>query len=96
MISRASLTGAVSAGIISSEQADKLVPYLTLQSESHEKIHATEYPHDPEEVRFTRGFHDVFISLGILMFLQAIGSVWEIHLRVVETQRRQSQAVALS
>ncbi|SDR24918.1 hypothetical protein [Pseudovibrio sp. Tun.PSC04-5.I4] len=67
MISRASLTGAVSAGIISSEQADKLVPYLTLQSENPEKIHANEYPHDPEEVRFTRGFHDIFISLGILI-----------------------------
>ncbi|KZL19581.1 hypothetical protein PsAD2_01860 [Pseudovibrio axinellae] len=67
MISRASLTGAVSSGIISSDQADKLVSYLTLQADNLGKIHATEKLHDPEEVRFTRGFHDIFISLGILI-----------------------------
>lgn len=67
MISRAALTGAVSAGIISADQADKLVSYLTLQAENIQAQQASENLHDPEEVRFTRGFHDIFISLGILI-----------------------------
>ncbi len=67
MISRASLSGAVSAGIISADQADKLVSYLVLQSENIQNQQNNETQHDPEEVRFSRGFHDIFISLGLLI-----------------------------
>ncbi len=67
MISRASLTGAISAGIISADQADKLVSYLSIQAENIQIQQTAKNLQDPEEVRFTRGFHDVFISLGILI-----------------------------
>ncbi|KZK89121.1 hypothetical protein PsAD5_05481 [Pseudovibrio sp. Ad5] len=73
MISRASLTGAISAGIISADQADKLVSYLSLQAENIQNQQASESLHDPEEVRFTRGFHDIFISLGILILFAGYG-----------------------
>ncbi|AEV35002.1 hypothetical protein PSE_0490 [Pseudovibrio sp. FO-BEG1] len=73
MISRASLTGAVSAGIISADQADKLVSYLSLQAANIQKQQDQENTHDPEEVRFTRGFHDIFISLGILIVFAGYG-----------------------
>ncbi|KZL03246.1 MULTISPECIES: hypothetical protein [unclassified Pseudovibrio] len=73
MISRASLTGAISAGIISADQADKLVSYLSLQAENIQNQQASECLHDPEEVRFTRGFHDIFISLGILILFAGYG-----------------------
>ncbi len=67
MISRAALAGAVSAGIISADQADKLVSYLTLQADNIQAQQSADNLHDPEEVRFTQGFHDIFISLGILI-----------------------------
>ncbi|KZK87236.1 hypothetical protein PsAD13_00505 [Pseudovibrio sp. Ad13] len=73
MISRASLTGAISAGIISADQADKLVSYLSLQAENIQNQQTTDSLHDPEEVRFTRGFHDIFISLGILILFAGYG-----------------------
>ncbi|KZK84311.1 hypothetical protein PsW64_01658 [Pseudovibrio sp. W64] len=73
MISRTSLTGAISAGIISADQADKLVSYLSLQAENIQNQQASENLHDPEEVRFTRGFHDIFISLGILILFAGYG-----------------------
>lgn len=73
MISRTSLNGAVSAGIISSDQADKLHSYLVLQAENVAKQEAASNTHDPEEVRFTKGFHDIFIALGLLILFAGYG-----------------------
>lgn len=68
MISREALNGAVSAGIVTAEQADKLVSYLALQGQNIEALEQAERTrHDPEEVRFTKGFHDIFISVGLLI-----------------------------
>lgn len=59
MIARDQLDSAVTAGILSASQADRLVRHLD----------PNEAAHDPEEVRFARGFHDVFITLGIAILL---------------------------
>ena len=59
MIARDQLDSAVTAGILTGPQADRLVRHLDPASAAH----------DPEEVRFTRGFHDIFIALGIAILL---------------------------
>ncbi|AXS38994.1 hypothetical protein [Breoghania sp. L-A4] len=59
MIPREQLNSAVTAGILSAAQADALAFHLDPATKSH----------DPEEVRFARGFHDIFISIGIGILL---------------------------
>ncbi|WP_306028080.1 hypothetical protein [Stappia sp. MMSF_3263] len=66
-LDKARLGAAVGAGILTWPQAERLadfwiapVPAGTDESVSHA---------DAEEVRFARGFHDVFISIGIVILL---------------------------
>ncbi len=59
MIARDQLDSAVTAGILSASQADRLAHHLDPNGAAH----------DPEEVRFSRGFHDVFIAIGIAILL---------------------------
>ncbi|MGE0231693.1 MAG: hypothetical protein AB7S46_07925 [Flavobacteriaceae bacterium] len=63
MLAREMLQGAVEAGILTSEQADGLSAYLAER----------ETLRDPEKVRFTHGFHDIFIGIGIVILLVGIG-----------------------
>lgn len=63
MIARDQLDSAVSAGILSSAQADTLVAHYTRGDVALA---------DREEVRFARGFHDVFVSLGILILFAGL------------------------
>ncbi|MEH0071002.1 hypothetical protein V6L77_12835 [Pannonibacter sp. Pt2-lr] len=56
---REDLQGAVSAGVLSPPQLEALAAYLDgLRQPSISTV-------DAEELRFVRGFHDIFISIGI-------------------------------
>ncbi|WP_153770325.1 hypothetical protein [Labrenzia sp. CE80] len=62
------LDAAVARGILSREQADRLAEFWVRQ----ERLEDSDAPVsrvDAEEVRFVRGFHDVFIAIGIVIFL---------------------------
>ncbi|CTQ71328.1 hypothetical protein [Roseibium alexandrii] len=60
----ARLAAAVSEGILTEDQAERLTDFWTRRGVTGPL--AETLPHaDIEEVRFVRGFHDIFISLGI-------------------------------
>lgn len=60
----ARLAAAVSEGILTEDQAERLTDFWTRRGGTSPL--AETLPHaDIEEVRFVRGFHDIFISLGI-------------------------------
>lgn len=74
----ARLEAAVGLGIVTRQQADRLAEFWTVplpQAGAAETVDAAaDIPDgvshaDAEEVRFARGFHDIFISIGILVFL---------------------------
>lgn len=62
MLDREELDSAVAAGVISSAQADALVSHY-----APDPTHA-----DREEVRFARGFHDVFITIGLAILFAGL------------------------
>ncbi|WP_417688603.1 hypothetical protein [Roseibium sp.] len=67
-LSPARLDAAVARGILSREQADHLADFWVRQ----ERIEDQQAPVtrvDAEEVRFARGFHDIFIAIGIVILL---------------------------
>jgi len=58
------LAAAVSEGILTEDQAERLTDFWTHRGQTSPL--AETLPHaDIEDVRFVRGFHDIFISLGI-------------------------------
>ncbi|PTW62789.1 hypothetical protein C8N35_101837 [Breoghania corrubedonensis] len=59
MLDREELQSAVDAGLLTPIQADALVAHYARTDETSA---------DREEVRFARGFHDVFISIGLVIF----------------------------
>ncbi|MDJ0930892.1 hypothetical protein [Breoghania sp.] len=59
MLDREELQSAVDTGLLTPIQADALVAHYA---------RADETPTNREEVRFVRGFHDVFITIGLLIF----------------------------
>ncbi|WP_420412543.1 hypothetical protein [Roseibium sp.] len=62
------LAAAVSEGILTEDQAERLTDFWTSRGTSSPL--AETLPHaDIEEVRFVRGFHDIFISLGIVILM---------------------------
>lgn len=62
------LAAAVSEGILTEDQAERLTDFWTSRG-VHSPVAET-LPHaDIEEVRFVRGFHDIFISLGIVILM---------------------------
>jgi hypothetical protein len=69
MISERALSRAVERGVISAEQAEAL---RRLEGES-----AAPAPEafDDETLRFVSGFGDVFVTIGIFMFLGSLGSI---------------------
>jgi hypothetical protein len=66
MLSREDIDAAVQAGIISSSQRISLAAFA-------ESRHAAELSDaDAESVHFIRGFHDIFMSIGIALLLSGI------------------------
>ena len=73
------LEAAAGEGIISSEQAVQLLPYLSERkigalaaASDLSELRSTEAPNpleDTEAPRFVRGFHDVLITIGIIVLL---------------------------
>jgi hypothetical protein len=77
---REALDAAVISGIVTHEQADKLIlflaPYFPApQASAIPASAAAEPPADPdeEEVRFVRGFQDIFLTIGIAILLVGLG-----------------------
>ncbi|MCB1489455.1 MAG: hypothetical protein KDJ88_18605 [Bauldia sp.] len=77
---------AVAAGIITADQARQLATFLAAQAGTAEvpetptgeaavaPVAAADIAHaDEEEVRFIRGFQDVFMTIGVALFLVGIG-----------------------
>jgi len=64
------LSGAVDAGIIDAGQAERLAAYLARDADGPARPDATG---DAEAVRFARGFHDVFLTIGIATLLIGTG-----------------------
>lgn len=79
-VTPARMDAAVSEGILSRDQADRLFAFWmpdTVKPEESTDEEAALEPVisrvDAEEVRFARGFHDVFISIGIVVFFFGFG-----------------------
>jgi hypothetical protein len=78
------LEGAAGEGIISPDQAARLLPYLSERNIDVGPAAATDFLSQPRDVdppnaledseapRFIRGFHDVLITIGIVVFLVAL------------------------
>jgi hypothetical protein len=64
--SRADLEAAVAAGLISAEQAEPLGDFLSARA-GGALSPAPIAPSGEEDLRFIRNFHDVFLSIGILL-----------------------------
>jgi len=63
MPNRAELDDAVAAGVIGRAEADRLEAFLA-QREAR-----SAQPEDAESIRFVRGFHDIFLTIGIVLLL---------------------------
>lgn len=59
------LAAAVAAGVLDQATADRLSAFLARDDEGPSPLAAA----DREDVRFVRGFHDVFMSLGLIALL---------------------------
>ena len=71
MLSSDELSAAVGAGVIGRTEAEKLTAFLA-------EFRATrgipdENSEDAESIRFVRGLHDVFLSIGVTLLLVGIG-----------------------
>lgn len=67
MISAETIAAAVEGGIITAAQAQRL---MTLENERES---SGAEPADDERLRFISGFGDIFVTLGLLLFLTAAG-----------------------
>lgn len=61
MIARKQLESAHKAGLLQAGQVEPLLSFLNRDPDAQDGLH------DPEEVHFARGFHDVFISIGLVI-----------------------------
>jgi hypothetical protein len=68
MIASQILTNGVEQGIITAEQAERLRALEAV----HEPLELPASP-DDEQLRFISGFSDIFVTIGLAMFLGAIG-----------------------
>ena len=66
MPSRDELDAAVAAGVIGRAEADRLADFLA-QREAR-----AAQPEDAEAIRFIRGFHDIFLTIGIVLLLTGV------------------------
>ena len=67
MYSQEDLNSAVSAGAISAEAADALRAHVAAQRDA--------VPADAEHFRLITGFNDVFVSIGVVIMLVAMGAI---------------------
>lgn len=67
MYSQEDLNSAVSAGAISAEAADALRAHVAAQRDA--------VPADAEHFRLITGFNDVFVSIGVVIMLLAMGAI---------------------
>lgn len=65
MISRETLSAAVAGGILTEEQASRLAAL------ERQRVSTDAEPRDDEKLRFISGFSDVFVTLGLVLFLTA-------------------------
>jgi len=63
MPTRAELDDAVAAGVIGRAEADRLEAFLARREARPAQ------PEDAESIRFIRGFHDIFLTIGIVLLL---------------------------
>ena len=63
MPTRADLDAAVAAGVIGRAEADRLADFLARREAGPAR------PEDAESIRFVRGFHDIFLTIGIVLLL---------------------------
>lgn len=63
------LGSATADGVISGEQADRLLPYFTGEAQAADVRAAEVEMADIETPRFVRGFHDVLITIGVVVAL---------------------------
>src|SRR3982074_390433 len=68
MIASETLTKAIDAGIVTAEQADRLRAREGVREPPELPASA-----DDEQLRFISGFSDIFVTIGLAMFLGAIG-----------------------
>ncbi len=68
------IDGAVADGILDADQAARLKAYLAARRGSDDMAPASSAAdeRDAEAVRFARGFHDIFLTIGILLLLVGI------------------------
>lgn len=62
---------AIGAGVIGRSDAEKLAAFLAEYRATHDIQDET--PDDSESIRFVRGFHDVFLTIGVTLLLVGIG-----------------------
>ncbi|MAA99096.1 MAG: hypothetical protein CMN87_05505 [Stappia sp.] len=78
-LDRTRLARAVDAGILSAGQAEELAVFWEAPDNAgaaaaeHHAVDTVRHV-DAEEVRFARGFHDIFITIGILVLLFGLGA----------------------
>jgi len=63
MPTRNELDEAVAAGVIGRADADRLADFFARRE------HRPAQPEDAESIRFVRGFHDIFLTIGIVLLL---------------------------
>ncbi|SEQ51884.1 hypothetical protein SAMN05216548_105105 [Faunimonas pinastri] len=75
MLSPEERDAAIRAGILSAEQADRLDSFLKSRPASTATFASDQGTHSPddEHVRFARGFHDVFLTVGVVILLFGAG-----------------------
>jgi hypothetical protein len=67
------LRAAVSAGVIGQTDADRLAAFLATYRAGQPQANESETD-DAEAIRFLRGFHDIFLTIGVILLLVGIGS----------------------
>ncbi|MFP3921843.1 MAG: hypothetical protein ACLFU3_09080 [Dichotomicrobium sp.] len=70
MPTRDQLDEAVAAGVIGRAEADRLADFLARREAGAAWIGP---PEDAETIRFVRGFHDIFLTIGVVLLLTGIG-----------------------
>jgi hypothetical protein len=74
MPSSEELNAAVDAGVIARADADRLAAFLAQHRATSGRQQAiAPGDDDAEAVRFVRGFHDIFLSIGVILLLLGIG-----------------------
>jgi len=70
MLNNDELRAAVSAGVIGRAEAERLSSFLAERRAGESDATSRE---DPEMIRFVRGFHDVFLTIGVVLLLLGVG-----------------------